>query len=747
MSEESDVDSSSAASASSSSAATVAAFDNRDEETKAKFRLMLGGGKKGKKSTDGKRSKSPSISGLPSSSSASGGALTVDAQLTADAAEASDVAEEHSGENGTEAAAAAAKKKKPRTPKGSQQSTGDSEVSSTGASSSLSSSISNAAHAALERAARLRGTAATNGVGGKSTGKAAAALAALSSRLKHTNPTSTDAASQSNGQTPSLLDPSPSAAASAFSSPNGSPPATPKAVAEEDEEESPVTVSPAAAEETEAEDEDDDEVAADRIEHVEASDAVRNVDRKEHLDAMEKDKALQPTMPWHSSSQPSSTNNAAPAPATAASSSSLLVSSKSKSKQLKPNKTSPSSSVSPQQYGSLVPSPVTSAPTSPRESSDSLLADKYEDDTTSAPRSSSSTALTPYLPFTPSATYFTTAMQPDLTAHGSHIKLILYPIKRQPRKTLLPLQSDQCPQCSTPLRNRMFSRPRYCTYTGLYYCRSCHVKQRCVIPGRVLWFGDVRRYKVCELAYTYLESIYSMPVLPMSAINPSLYRASKRLRYAFLLRQQLVYLRPFIEDCEHREELLVLFGERRYMLNDTPVLSTSSRGLKTSFATIVDASESAAAVSSATANHSSDNARDMYSLRDLMEIIRGQLTEKLSLLVSTLIEHVAHSECESCSPKGRLCEGDGCVDRVPIYSFQVGNVIGCVDCGCLFHRSCWSGEEGECPHCRRVAAAQRSVVDAHRLASELGGGGVRGYGDDSSRARAYVVDESIGHYE
>ena len=738
---ESDVDVAPAPSASSPSA-SVAAFDNRDEETKAKFRAMLGGGKKGKKSIDGKRSKSPSISGLPASASASGPALMADTA----SADSSEAAGNHADGNGTEAAGV---KKKTRSPKGSQQPNSESDVSSS-ASSSLSSMVSNAAHAALERAARIRGAGTTNGTIVKPTAKAAA-LAALSSRLKHPDSPTTDGASRTNGQPPSLLDPSPSAAASAFSSPNASPPATPKAVAEEDEDESPITVS-AAAEETEAEDDDDDEVAADRIEHVEASDAVRNVDRKEHLDAMEKDRALQPTMPWHSSSSqpPTANNTAAPPPASSASSVSLLVSMKGKAKQQqKPSKTSPSSSVSPQQqYGSLVPSPVTSAPTSPREPSASPLADNYDDDASSSvPRSSSSNSLTPYLPFTPSATYFTTAMQPDLTAHGSHIKLILYPIKRQKRKVLLPLQSDQCPQCSTPLRNRMFSRPRYCTYTGLYYCRSCHVKQRCVIPGRVLWFGDVRRYKVCELAFTYLESIYSMPVLPMSAINPSLYRASKRLRYAFLLRQQLVYLRPFIEDCEHREELLVLFGERRYMLNDTPVLSTSSRGLRTSFATIVDASESAAAVSSASPNHSADNARDMYSLRDLMEIIRGQLTEKLSLLVSTLIEHVAHSDCESCGPKGRLCEGDGCVDRVPIYSFQVGNVIGCVDCGCLFHRSCWSGEEGECPHCRRVAAAQQSVVHAHMLASELGGGGVRGYGDDSSRARAYVVDESIGHYE
>ena len=736
MSDEADVivsppdDAASSSSSTAAAAAAAAAFDNRDEETKAKFRAMLGGGKKNKKSIDGKRSKPNSISALPTALSS---------EASPDAGEA--VADAHPEGNGAEAAAG--KKGKSRSPASSQAAT-ESENGSSSSSTSSSSSVSNAAQAALERAARVRGAATTNGSAGKPTGKAAA-LAALSSRLKHATPT-TDTAAQPNGKTPSLLDPSPSAAASAFSSPQASPPATPKA--DDAEDESPVAVSAAAAaEEAEAED-DDDELVVDRIEHVEAADAVRNVDRKEDLDAMEKDRALQPTMPWHSAAQTAVASNSSTAPqpaTTAASASSLLVSStnKIKSKLLKSNKTSPSSTSPPQQYSSLVPSPAASTPASPRD-------ERYEDDSSSssAPRSSSSTTLTPYLPFTPSATYFTTAMQPDLAAHGSHIKLVLYPIKRQPRKTLLPLQSDQCPQCGAALRNRMFSRPRYCTYTGLYCCRQCHTKQRCVIPGRVLWFGDVRRYKVCELAYTYLESIYSVPVLPMSAINPSLYRASKRLRYAFLLRQQLVYLRPFIEECAYSDELLVLFGERRYMLNDTPVLSTSSRGLKTSFAAIVDASESAAAESSAAATHSADNARDMYSLRDLMEIIRGQLTEKLSLLVSTLIEHVAHSECESCSPKGRLCEGDGCVDRVPIYSFQVGNVIGCADCGCLFHRSCWSGEDGgECPHCRRVQAAQRSVVHAHQLASEMGGGGTRGYGDDSGRAKAYVVDESIGHYE
>jgi hypothetical protein len=611
----------------------------------------------------------------------------------------------------------------------------------------------------------------------------------------------------------SLLDPSPSSLASAFSSPAPSTPASPRQkaawkgrkeeadgdLAEEEEDDSPVALSAPQGgdedeeeleeeEEPEEEEEEEEETptADERIEHFESPDAVKGVIRREQLDAMEQDSKLQLTMPWHQQQQQQQD---------AASSSSGAGSGKRphKTKERKSNSrlspASPStpSSSSPQkpallsaqggadraspapQYGSLVPSPE--APSTPNEEGDSPLtvANDY-DHHYSLPPSAAPIASTaaasgatsaaqaaavsppphpssppphphhPYLPFTPSPAYFSTPMLPDLTSHGQHIKLILFAIRRQKRRTLLPLQSHQCPQCGLQLRNRIFSRPRYCSYTGLYYCRQCHVKDRAVIPGRVLWYGDVKRYKVCRLAFQYLESIVGVPVLPMSAINPSLYRASKRLRYAFLLRQQLVYLRPFIETCAHRDELLVLFGERVYMLNDTPVLSTSSRGQQTSFLDIVSSSEQAAAEPAQDPSHS---ARDMYSMRDLLEIVRGQLTEKLSLLVSTLISHVVHSECEDCGSKGSHCEGDGCDDRVPIYSFQVGSVIGCETCGCLFHRRCWNGD-GVCPHCRRYADVQDSVVAAHRVANQIREGMADSRGAAWAAADSAAADTGAG---
>ena len=174
------------------------------------------------------------------------------------------------------------------------------------------------------------------------------------------------------------------------------------------------------------------------------------------------------------------------------------------------------------------------------------------------------------------------------------------------------------------------------------------------------------------------------------------------------------------------------------------MLSTSSRGIRTSFLDIVHTSEHAVA-------DPAHSARDMYSLRDIIEIISNQLTEKLSLLVSTLIAHVVHSDCEACGSKGAHCEGDGCDDRVPIYSFQVGGVIGCEQCGSLFHRRCWNGED-TCPHCRRHSDAQQSVVVAHRLADQVrrtGGGGGGGGGGSAEGAvqpdRRYDEDDVVSY--
>ena len=727
----------SSAASSSSAGSSSPAFDYRDEQTKAKFLSMLGGAgkggeKKGRRSGERKARAGPGAPASPTAASAE--PQPSEAPAPAEAADAN-AASPHSS----------ARKRPPRSP-------------------DPSPSLTEAALASLARAAgplRRSPAAEKPRPGGK-----AAALAALSSRLRgaaspnaptspvHPNGHGADAADGEDGAGHSLLDPSPSAAAAAFSSPAHSDAAG--SGNQSPSQSSALSAAAAvggagaaeengggdgAAEDEDDEDDEDARAAGHSLAVVESADSVHGVHRREQLDAMDQDAQLQRTMPWNNG-QPGGGGRTPPARAKVASLA------RGNRPSLEPAPSSP-----PQVYGSLAPSPDVTGPSTPVDEADSPLtvANDYDLPSSAAPLpppaqprggaaspasppassgspdpsraariaaspsfgSGSSSSSSSYQPFTPSPTYFSAPMLPDLSAHGEHVKLILYPIRRQKRRVLLPLQSNACPQCGSTLRNRIFRRPRYCHFTGLYYCRLCHLKERAVVPGRVLWYGDVRRYKVCHMAFAFLRSIHAVPVLPMSAINPSLYRASKRLRYAFLLRQQLVYLRPFIEECDHRAELLVLFGERAYMLNDTPVLSTSARGIRTSFLDIVHSSEHA--VSDAT--HPA--ARDMYSLLDMLSILEGALTERLSLLVSTLIAHVVHSDCEACGSKGAHCEGDGCTDRAPIYSFQVGSVIACEQCGSLFHRTCWSADGEPCPHCRRHVDAQQSVVVANRLADQV----------------------------
>jgi hypothetical protein len=265
------------------------------------------------------------------------------------------------------------------------------------------------------------------------------------------------------------------------------------------------------------------------------------------------------------------------------------------------------------------------------------------------------------------------------------------------------------------------------------------------------------------MAYQYLLTIFTLPVLPMAAISPFLYQASKRLRYAFLLRQQLVQLRSFIYSCPHRNTLLSLLGSRTYMLNDTAIVNMSLAGQATTFVDIVQASENYIPPPSPTQEHSSapvsdsilsgrnspirstqaihetetlqansslisphlagklssassttshpasyahfePSLRDMYSLRDLVEILEGGLCSRLSKLVSRLILHISNEGCESCRSQAVMCSGGSCENREHLFPFQLNKVIQCSQCGHWFHRTCYHA--GQCDQCERIQAAE-----------------------------------------
>ena len=392
-----------------------------------------------------------------------------------------------------------------------------------------------------------------------------------------------------------------------------------------------------------------------------------------------------------------------------------------------------------------------------------------------------------------------------LEPQGVAIKFLIRPVTREPDKDLMRKQSSKCANCSATLVAGMWSKPRYCHYTGMLYCATCHLNALRVIPGRVLVHGDIKPYKVCELAKSYLDTLYSMPTIPAAAISPSLYQSCKDLRSVFVLRQQLCHIRAFIFTCKKKENLLKLFSQRQYMLNDTlqratagdttppktapppardmmgqsvssdvmphigidaattraSLLATSphphyhrpqfaasppspspmagrggagsSRARQAGGASSDDDASSSAAPKDnfdATIDDPILNPtlRDMYSLRDLVEIIDGSLYPRLTAVVRQVMAHIIGGRCEICLSKAFFCEVPGCPHpQQPIYSFQLDTVVQCPVCAQSFHRSCF--DPLACPKCLRVAA--RKLQQQNKIAlikASQGGGGGGGVG-------------------
>ena len=104
--------------------------------------------------------------------------------------------------------------------------------------------------------------------------------------------------------------------------------------------------------------------------------------------------------------------------------------------------------------------------------------------------------------------------------------------------------------------------------------------------------------------------------------------------------------------------------------------------------------------------------RDMYSLRDLVEIIEGTLYPRLTQVVRQLMAHIVGGRCEICASKAFFCEYPTCpTPHAPIYSFQLNTVIQCPNCAQSFHRACF--EPATCPKCARMAA--RKLTAEQRL--------------------------------
>jgi len=159
------------------------------------------------------------------------------------------------------------------------------------------------------------------------------------------------------------------------------------------------------------------------------------------------------------------------------------------------------------------------------------------------------------------------------------------------------------------------------------------------------------------------------------------------------VRKQLSLMHAYIMTCPQRASLLQQLGSRPHMM--------SAEG--------------------------DYFAQDMYSLRDLIDILDSDLADRLAATATALAAHIMGGNCSICSSKGFFCEycttpssaanarrralaETGVNPEAPIYPFQLDIVTQCDACGGTFHRACH--KPAECPKCARRGKRSGSQVFA-----------------------------------
>lgn len=231
----------------------------------------------------------------------------------------------------------------------------------------------------------------------------------------------------------------------------------------------------------------------------------------------------------------------------------------------------------------------------------------------------------------------------------------LYKISRE---ISLKAQKYTCASCKLSI-GLSFGEARLCYFTGEFYCNTCHTNETNVIPSRLIFNWDHKKYPVCSKANKYLSDICNRLLIDVGKINPKIYNAVPEMKALRSIRIQLNMLRAYLYTC--KESLLVELQKK-----------VSPREYLYEFV-------------------------DHYTVNDLCQIPGGMFATELSAIVLFGKNHVI--TCCLCSQKGFICEI--CKNSKVIYPFDVSTTYRCRKCFAIYHDTCLSSNK-KCPKCSRI---------------------------------------------
>nr|XP_030111875.3 pleckstrin homology domain-containing family M member 1 isoform X1 [Taeniopygia guttata]XP_041577436.1 pleckstrin homology domain-containing family M member 1 isoform X1 [Taeniopygia guttata] len=234
-----------------------------------------------------------------------------------------------------------------------------------------------------------------------------------------------------------------------------------------------------------------------------------------------------------------------------------------------------------------------------------------------------------------------------------------------PMEKGLDSQSFICAGCSRQI-GFSFARPKLCSFSGLYYCDSCHRDEETVIPSRLIHNWDLTKRGVCKQALKFLTQIRNQPLIDLRLVNESLYEHVERMRQILRSREQLKLLGDYLIMCRSGalKELSKRLDHRHYLL-ECP---------------------------------------HKYSVADLRQIADGTFETFLQSLLQFASHHVY--SCDLCTQRGFICQI--CNSSNIIFPFEFDTTTRCSECKTVFHRDCHARAPA-CPRCERRQRYQRQL--------------------------------------
>lgn len=220
-----------------------------------------------------------------------------------------------------------------------------------------------------------------------------------------------------------------------------------------------------------------------------------------------------------------------------------------------------------------------------------------------------------------------------------------------------------------------------------------------LIPARIIYNWDFRKYSVSKRAATFLAEFRSQPFLDMQLLNPSIYYASDAMAELQSLRIRLNFIRAYLYTCAPPTSIELLqnqFSGREYLYEHI----------------------------------------HQYSIADLALIQRGVLCQQLQKAFKLGEAHVL--KCRLCQLKGFICEI--CQSPRVLYPFHISTTfrvsLKCVYGSILGHcisiflavPGLWSRVPCGVPE--REAAVSQVRAQAEARGSGPAGGGAKSQGEE-----------------